>query len=176
MEFRILKGKEISDKIFEQMYALLQSSFLREEYRDYERQKMLLNKEIYEVLLVLSGETVVGMTAFWHLSDFVFIEHLVVNKDERSKGIGSKMLQKIKEYTSGSVILEVELPYNEINRKRIGFYERNGFVYNNFEYFQKPLNQGDEPLPLRIMSYPNELSEEKFENIRKRLVKGVYNS
>ncbi len=176
MRFEILKGEEISDGVFGQFYELLKSSFLREEYRSFEGQKALIKKRIYEILFCFDAEKVIGAMSFWHLDDFIFIEHFAVDESVRGQGIGTKMLRKIRDYIKGAVILEVELPYNEVNRKRIAFYERNSFCYNDFEYFQRPLNVGDEPLPLRIMSSPESLSAEKFEVVRKKLVEAVYKS
>ena len=75
---------------------------------------------------------------------------------------------------NNKVILEVELPYNETNRKRIYFYEQHGFSYNDFEYFQTPLNQGDEPLPLRIMSYPDPINRKEFEKAQNLLKESAY--
>lgn len=175
-KFEFLKGAEISDEVFETFYNLLKKSFPRVEYRSFNGQKALLSKEIYEILFCFDGEKIIGAMSFWRLDKFVFIEHFAVDESERGRGIGTKMLEKIQKRINGFVILEVELPYNEISKKRISFYERNGFVYNDFEYFQQPLNKGDEPLPLRIMSYPKRLSAKEFEEIRKRLVKAVYNS
>lgn len=175
-KFEFLNGAEISDKNFALFYNLLEKAFPRVEYRSFDGQKALLHKDIYEILFCFADEKIIGAMSFWHLDRFVFIEHFVVDEAARGHGIGTKMLDKIKSYINGFVILEVELPYNEMSKKRICFYERNGFVYNDFEYYQQPLNKGDEPLPLRIMSYPERLSGEEFEATRKQLVKAVYNS
>lgn len=176
LQFKILKGAQIDEEHFNEFYGYLEKCFLREEYRSFEAQKALIKKKIYEILFcILEGKTV-GVIAFWHLDDFIFIEHLAVDESMRGQKIGTKMLEFIKKHFNTRVILEVELPYNEINRKRIAFYEHSGFIYNDFEYYQKPLNKGDEPLPLRIMSYPDSLSAEKFSIIRKKLIEGVYNS
>ena len=86
------------------------------------------------------------------------------------------MLETIKNHFNSTVILEVELPYNEMNKRRIAFYERNGFNFNDFEYFQVPLNEGDKPLPLRIMSCPEKITKQEFEVIRQKLKNAVYNS
>lgn len=176
LEFKILKGKEISDKLFKNFYNLLESSFPHIEYRSFENQKALLAKEIYHILFCFKDEIMIGAMAFWHIDGYVFIEHFAVNKAFRGHKIGTKMLEKIKNNTEGFVILEIELPYNEISRKRIDFYKRNGFYYNDFEYYQTPLNKGDKPLPLRIMSYPDYLEKTEFSKIQKALVKAVYNS
>ena len=174
LNFEILGFGKISDEKFDRFYELLEKSLPRVEFRDKNRQKNLLNIKIYKILFCSVDENCVAALAFWHLDDAVFVEHFVVDKKYRGKGIGTKMLEFFKEQTKSNVILEVELPYNEMNKRRIAFYERNGFCYNDFEYYQIPLNKGDEPLPLKIMSYPKNITLQEFEQIRTKLKKAVY--
>ena len=175
-KFEMLGFGKITDEKFDRFYELLESSLPRVEFRDKCRQKNLLNIKVYEMLFCSVDEKCIGALAFWHLDDTIFVEHFVVDESYRGKGIGTKMLNALKEQTKSNVILEVELPYNEMNKRRIAFYERNGFCYNDFEYYQVPLNKGDEPLPLRIMSYPKSISLQEFESIREKLKKAVYQS
>jgi hypothetical protein len=52
------------------------------------------------------------------------------------------------------VALEVELPTDALTRRRVGFYERNGFVlHGDFEYLQPPYKPGDDELPLKLMTH-----------------------
>ena len=73
------------------------------------------------------------------------------------------------------ICLEVEFPDNEISRRRIGFYERNGFVLNNYPYIQPPISEGRNPVPLKIMTTDKGITEEQFNKIRALLYKYVYN-
>lgn len=174
LEFKILKGKEISNDLFKIFYDFLKESMRKDEFRSFENQKALLDKDIYEIMFCYHKNEVVGVMAFWHLTEFEFIEHFAVKKNYRGIGIGSEMIEFIQNKFQNSVILEVELPYNETNRKRIYFYEQHGFSFNDFEYFQSPLNEGDDPLPLRIMSYPNPISQKEFDKTLNLLKLSVY--
>lgn len=176
LEFKVLKGKEITEELFDVFYEFLSESFLKVEFRSYEAQKRLLKKDSYQILFCFIGDKIVGVMALWNLEDFWFIEHFAVTTALRNKGIGKKMLDFVKLSFEKYVILEVELPYNEMNKKRIGFYQRNGFLYNDYEYYQHPLNKGDKPLPLRIMSFPNEINKEQFDKVAETLKVNVYNA
>lgn len=176
MELKIVKGKDVRDELFKKFYLLIKKSFPGNEHRGFERQKALLEKNIYEILFCFDNNEVIGILAYWHLDSFVFIEHFAVDEFARGNGVGTKMLEFIKKTYQITIILEVELPCNEISKRRILFYKRNGFCYNDFEYYQKPLNPGDEPLPLRIMSYPGEITSKEFQKIIKTLVNSVYKS
>lgn len=174
MDFEILSKDKITDKLFNEFYSLLKKSFLKEEYRSFEKQKSLLEKDFYKILFCKEGNKVIGIMALWELGEFLFVEHFAVNPDFRNGGIGSKMIKFVLDKYKNNVILEVELPYNDINKRRIAFYERAGFVYNGFEYYQSPLNDGDKPLPLRIMSCPSAVCEKELEAIKSKLLKIVY--
>ena len=72
------------------------------------------------------------------------------------------------------VCLEVEPPVTETAVRRITFYERNGMFFNDYDYVQPPLSQGQNSLPLKIMSSGKRISKEQFEDIKSTLYKKVY--
>ena len=76
--------------------------------------------------------------------------------------------------TDLSEMMEVELPETEMAARRIGFYERNGFVMNPFEYMQPAMGEDRHAIPLRIMSYPKRLLADEFETMRDVLYCHVY--
>ncbi len=168
------KSGEITKHEFLHFFTLLKQGLLPLEYRSLENQKALLENDAYNILFCKDGEQILGALAFWYVEDFVFVEHFVVSPECQNKGIGTKMLSFLQNEIGCLTILEVELPNSALNCRRIEFYKRNGFFYNDFEYFQPPLNEGDEPLELKIMSKPNKLSDKEFQNIRQRLIKAVY--
>lgn len=56
------------------------------------------------------------------------------------------------------ILLEVELSITELAQRRVSFYERLGFHINHFEHVQN----GQPGLPLKMMSYPQSLTEAEF--------------
>ena len=75
---------------------------------------------------------------------------------------------------SDMVCLEVEPPENEISKRRIDFYKRNGLYLNTFPYLQPPISNGKNPVPLMIMS-SKKIDKEKFSFIKDKLYREVYN-
>ena len=64
------------------------------------------------------------------------------------------MLRHLTEGVSPSVLLEVEMPETDFARRRIGFYERNGFrVRDEFKYIQPPYSPGQPSLELLLMTH-----------------------
>ena len=73
-----------------------------------------------------------------------------------------------------SEMMEVELPETEMAARRIGFYERNGFYYNDYFYMQPPIAEGRNAIPLRLMTTGGPLDEEEFSRMQGLLYKNVY--
>ena len=88
--------------------------------------------------------------------------------------MGAAILQEILPKLPDPVCLEVELPQNELASRRIGFYQRNGFILNDYPYMQPPISQGRNPLPLKIMTWGKGISEEQFQRIQGALYREVY--
>ena len=166
--------EKLGVKDFDEIFAIMEKSFPSDEHRPYEEQKALFSKERYTVYGERKEGKLQGFLATWHFDDFLFIEHFAVDSNLRGGGIGSRMLKELVEKQTVPTCLEVELPENELSRRRIGFYQRGGFFYNEYEYIQPPISKGKMPLPLRIMSSGKTISETEFETIRAVLYKEVY--
>ena len=72
------------------------------------------------------------------------------------------------------IILEIEPPVDEISNKRRSFYEKLGFKFCEYEYFQMPLRENMYPMRLNIMSYPILVSITDFERFKKIIYENVY--
>ena len=137
---------------------------------------MLFSKSEYDIYVVDGDDsTLKAFVAVWGFDDFAFIEHLAVNPACRNAGIGASILAAVKEKTGKRICLEVELPENDIARRRIGFYTRNGFSLNEYNYIQPPMSAGKNPVPLFIMTTDGAVEERRFEYIKDKLYEKVYN-
>lgn len=174
----IITGENLSENVFNKVYKLMEESFPAEERRTYLEQKALLDNPQYCIYTLPDSETndIKAFIAAWKFADFVFIEHFAVNPVYRNGGIGSCMLQEVINQVLCRICLEVELPDNELAKRRIGFYERNGFVLNHYPYIQPSISKGQKPLPLLIMTTDGSIAEEEFQKIRKLLYKYVYHA
>lgn len=166
---------ELHQKHFKKVFRLMEDSFPRDEYRNFEAQKALLANPAYTIYGRLHEiQGVQAFAAVWHLDDFHFIEHIAVNPHFRNEGIGSEFLQEILHHVNGMVCLEVEPPETDIAHRRIGYYERAGFHLNHYPYMQPALQEGHNPVPLLLMTSGKAISKEQFEQIKKNLYEKVY--
>lgn len=162
-------------ELFDEVFSLMVASFPKEEYRSYEGQKKLLENPNYYITVRQNEKNeLIGFICSWKTSNFSFIEHFAVKESERGKGIGSIMLKEFINTAPSPIILEVELPKDELSFRRISFYERFGFIKNEFEYYQMPLRENINPIKMYLMSYPRILSKVKFEEIKKCIYKKIY--
>lgn len=164
----------LSEKDFGKMYSLMESSFPTDEYRPYDEQLALMSQNEYKVFVKKDDDRVSAFAAVWEFCDFVFIEHLAVDSSLRNNGLGSTLLRELSSKTDKLILLEVELPENEMSRRRIGFYERNGFFLNDYDYVQPPISEGKKPVPLRIMTYGRKIEKIEFLSVKEALYKFVY--
>ncbi len=166
---------EMKQGEFLQVWKIMEESFPEDEHRPFEQQKKLLAKSEYKIYVQRVQGLVQGFVAVWELESLVFIEHLAVEKNFRNKGAGSELLSFVSRKYSCDICLEVEIPEDEITCRRVEFYKRNGFCLNNYPYTQPPLSEGQQAVPLLIMTKGKELTESEFMNMKSTLYKEVYN-
>lgn len=160
---------------FEEIYGIMEQSFPKTERRTYDGQKALLADDDYMFYGVHSGKSVSAFLAVWDFEKTLYVEHFAVSPNFRNSGLGSSMLRELCGICADKpVCLEVELPENDMARRRIGFYERNGFVLNHYDYIQPSMAQGQPSIPLLIMTNPKAVTQEEFESIKSLLYKRVY--
>ena len=87
---------------------------------------------------------------------------------------GAELLKEITSFYQKTICLEVEPPADEMTKRRVDFYKRNGFFLNEYPYTQPPISKGKNPVPLMIMSSGKELSEPEFHIIKEKLYCEVY--
>ena len=177
-----------SQSDFSEIYRIMQASFSDDEYRPYDEQLALFEKPEYRIYYMSAIEMervsnhstgnstmhAAGFLAVWEFESFTYIEHFAVDPVLRNSGTGSAMLQELVRKYQKQICLEVELPEDELTRRRIGFFERNGFVFNEYPYIQPPISKGKSPVPLRIMTYGSAITQDTFEEMKRVLYQRVY--
>lgn len=167
--------KKLNAQDFDEIYRIMGKSFPKDEYRSYTEQKELLSNSIYSIYVLQGdGGSVNAFIAVWEFSEFLFIEHLAVNPEFRNSGLGTQILSETAALFNKSACLEVEPPETEISRRRIEFYKRSKFFFNEYPYIQPAMSKGGKPVPLFIMTSGGTIDEEKFKQIKNTLYSKVY--
>ncbi len=165
----MLKKATISD--FPALYRLLEESFPTDEYRPYDKQLALLRDPRYTLW---STEQKDALISIWQFREFAFIEHFAVSPSLRNRGMGTQILRAALSQLTVPVVLEAEFPLDTLSRRRLSFYQRNGFHVNDFPYHQPSYGEGRNEVPMKLLSSGIPLSSYQFEIIRDTLYQDVY--
>jgi len=166
--------KILDNKDFDKIYSIMEKSFPDDEFRPYDEQKALLDREEYKIYTWNIDGSICAFIALWEFHNILYIEHFAVDPDFRSGGIGSRILAEISSLTKKQICLEVEPPNDEITTRRVEFYKRNGFFLNEYPYMQPAISKGKRPVPLYIMTYGKKITKMKFNDIKFVLYTNVY--
>ena len=145
---------------FDSAWSLYQQAFPEAERRLLETQAMVMNHERFHCDVIILDSKVVGILFWWNFDQLRFVEHLATSPAQRGKGLGAQILNQFLAESDILVILEVEKPEEELQQRRINFYQRLRFQLNTHFHQQPPYQPGGEPLELLLMSYPSSLTEE----------------
>ncbi len=115
--------------IMNNWYARLTDYFPEREMKSRKHFEILFNEKqgIYQL-----EESQDFVLVYFEMSDFIFIDYILVARNNRRNGRGSRILDQLKQ-KGKAIILEVE-PVTLIDpdsEKRIQFYEKNGFLKMN---------------------------------------------
>lgn len=134
---------------------LLQSAFPEEERRDDKQQRAYTDhNRKFHCLLIRDFDKPIGLLTYWDFTDFVYIEHFAIHGNMRNGGYGGQALKAFLQEIGRPVVLEVEMPRvkGDITHRRIAFYRRLGLSLRRMAYKQPPYREGDEWLPMKLMS------------------------
>lgn len=113
---------------------------------------------LYHFEVITGDDGFIGFILWWGFEDVRYIEHLATSARLRGKGYGRRIVEKFIAGSTLPVLLEVERPVTEINKRRIDFYRRLGFVLNLHDYLQPPYKKGGDPVPLMLMTCPEAIT------------------
>lgn len=139
--------------VYGSMETLMRDAFPPEEQRSAELQRRNVdNCNIFHCNAIELDNQFVGLLNYWDLDDLVYVEHFATLSERRGSGIGREALALLRRLTALPIILEVELPTDELTRRRICFYERCGFrLCRDFDYRQPPYDHRTVEIPMFLM-------------------------
>ncbi|QDP85612.1 GNAT family N-acetyltransferase [Chryseobacterium sp. SNU WT5] len=154
-----------------EIYRNYCQTFPADERRSDPQFRALFANPKVKIFAVLDHLQDVGYLICWELTDFVFLEHFEIFSDFRSKKYGSQIIADlIKRYSR--IVLEAEpSDLNEDAKRRISFYERNGFSIIEEAYIQPAYDTEKKPLDLWLLA---NWKPEKTDWIKEELYDVVY--
>lgn len=158
------------------MEDLLTTAFPPEEYRELkELRKYTDYTDNFYNHIIFDDDTPVGFITYWDFDSFYYVEHFAIDPSRRNGGYGKKALDYLCEKLERPIVLEVEMPLYDMAKRRINFYQRQGFILWEEAYKQPPYKAGDDFLPMHLMVHGDLENERDFEMVKNRIYKEVYN-
>ena len=162
--------------LYAEAEQLLLSAFPPEERRPVEQQRKMtdLQPDFRLYAITLNGKFA-GLITLWMLDGFRYVEHLATLPELRGNGIGKRVLQQLMESDTLPIVLEVEPPTHEFAVRRIGFYQRCGFIpWEKQTYIQPPYSAELPAIPLILMVHGDIDEEKDFCKVRHEIHSKVY--
>lgn len=164
-----LRYNEIARQIYE-------TSFPEDERRNFDLLKALDGKSDFDFFVITNKQAnAIGIISLWSFKEFIYIEHFAIQQNERGKGIGSSVLFSLANKYSKPILLEVELPENDLAKRRIAFYQRHGFAVQPYDYTQPAYDKTKQSLPMIVMIKADfEITKRFFYSAIATIYKEVY--
>lgn len=150
------KAKDVKNNNLVKFRELYESAFPIDERRDFADVESLMGDDAshFHVCYFEENNKFSGFLTYWEWDDMRYFEHFAVDPLLRGGGLGAGYLKKVVEMKTTPVILEVEPPVDEIAKRRVGFYQRNGFrLWNELYYLQPSYGEGRNPMKLKLMTF-----------------------
>lgn len=157
-----IRMMSVENQYWDKVMDIYRNSFPIFEQRDIKNQISVLEDVNYNCIAVCDRDLLVGLLFYWEFDKYIYIEHLGILGELRGKNYGSKILRK---FCKGdrNIILEIDPPIDDLSIKRLKFYNKLGFLLQDFEHIHPPYRRGYEGHNLKIMSYNRGLSTEEYE-------------
>ena len=131
-----MKMKEIRPELpeYKEIEQIYKTAFPEDQRLPFEEFQKLLVEADTSFLAFYDADALAGFTHLFHYEDYTIISYLAVSPAVRSKGLGSRILQELRDYLPGrSIITEVEAldeasSNQEQRLRRLHFYDKNNFV------------------------------------------------
>lgn len=159
MRFERLTTTE--DAIYAEAMNLYQLSFPYHEQREAASQARIMHHEDYQFNLIYDKDKFVGLLLCWETERFIYVEHFCILPAMRNKKYGQRALELLNR-RGKTVILEIDPPVDAISIRRKAFYMRVGFQPNPFAHVHPAYHAGCAGHPLVVMSCPEPLTEDLY--------------
>lgn len=164
-----------SDTLLDKVEKTYNASFPEAERRAFSLVRGLVDiEQRFSVFTLMKDGEYVGFITAWSFAGFTYIEHFAINPSARNGGVGGQAMRAFMASCGSPIVLEVEIPADEMSVRRIGFYERLGYTLDSHTYFQPPYRKGEPPLEMRLMSYGDINLRQSFEEVKRNLYQYVY--
>lgn len=154
---------------------LFESAFPDEERPPFGEIKKRDKTRFHFLVATMGDDEPLGILTYWDFEDFIYVEHFAIHEDLRDQGLGKAVFLNFLSQQTKQVVLEVEIPHNEVSDHRVEFYGSMGLFLNQQEYWQPSYNKKKHELAVQMYIMTKyEVDDDEFDEIRRVLYQNVY--
>lgn len=158
-------------KKISKIFNIYSKTFPENERRDKAQFLDLAEKPSCYIFSIKNDGISIGYCIIWQLENLYFLEHFEVFEEFRNQNFGSEILEILKEKFE-KIVLETEPEHlSEIAKRRLSFYQRNGFEIIEKNYLQPSYGEGKPAVHLFLMA---NFEAEILEVLVKKIYENVY--
>ena len=157
-----------------EIVKIYESSFPFEERRPIESMSEAIASQAVCFFRIYCAGECIGLLHCWCFTHVVYCEHFAIAQAFRNHRYGQMVLRTLLANTPKPLLLEVEPPTDEMSKRRMNFYEREGLAIVKTDYMQPPYHPSLPPLPLYLLSNEPELSPQALSESILELLAQVY--
>ncbi|MEG1793561.1 MAG: GNAT family N-acetyltransferase [Rikenellaceae bacterium] len=162
--------RSIRDPYFAEAWRIYNDNFPFVERRTIKHQEVAFEDEKCHFELFTEGDKPIGMTCYWLFDEYLYVEHLAIDKTNQGGGYGTKLLDFFLKTSPGLVILEIEPVIDDLTTRRLHFYERFGFQKNDHYHVLVPYHDSTpNDMEMVLMTYPKTINKALFDKFVKDL-------
>ncbi len=138
-----------------QIRELYEGAFPSDERRDFgDWLHLLEERPEFRVFAIYDGAVAAGFISVWTWESWRYAEHFAIDGSRRGTGIGAAAFRRLLDMDTRPLVLEVERPVDDITRRRIAFYERQGMtLHGGYDYVQPSYGAGKQAMPMYLMTH-----------------------
>lgn len=159
-----------SSELQEQAWRLYVDSFPAHERWSREAFARARQDERFHTEIAVSENgKLLALLYYWIYGKTLYVEFLAVEPDMRGQNTGSELIGKLIADNPGfKILLEIDPPIDEVSIRRLGFYERHGFVPNGYEHIHPSYISGEAAHPhlLIVMTHGGTITSQEFMEFR----------
>lgn len=161
-DLQFIPFHSLQDAGWNEAWTLYEASFPENErWKADAYARALADDPLFTADAIHVGGQFAGLIFHWDIGSFCYIEHLAIDPSLRNQKIGSRVVEAMIRRKK-RLLLEIEMPEDELTRRRMNFYMRMGLQANpRYDYIHPSYHAPFENYPLLLMSYPEPLTPQE---------------
>ena len=171
-----LRQISTTDPAYPFVEQLFVTAFPEDERRDLTAQRHNTDHNpAFHCMLAVDEGMPVGFFTVWDFGRYCYGEHFATDPALRNHGYGSKILNAVRLRIGKPIVIEVEIPNNELSIRRIDFYRRNGMhLWEGYDYIQPSYRPHGNALPMLLMASRGLTPAADFAEVVRTIHREVY--